>query len=158
MSNFFNQEQLNSITLNDINTESVKDFSSADLNTPLGDLPRYEDLYKKEIPSINIEDLAKYNQSTVNSVQEREFKKKVDKEKMLLRARVKLFLTMFTLITLIITGFVIYNLVAISRLNNEIDNNSVKIKSKQEQIVREMPMNLDKELDISKGVEIVVKI
>lgn len=160
MSNFFNQEQLNNITLKDINTESVKDFSTPDLNTPLGDLPKYEDLYKKEIVPINIEELTRANQNTVHPVVEREFKKQEDKEKAIIRARVKIFLTVFSLITLLITGFAIYNLVAMISLNNKVENNDIKIKAKKEQIEREQeqPVNAFKELEIPTNVEIIVNI
>lgn len=137
MSNFFNEDQLNNITLKENNIQNVTDFSAANLNTPLGDLPKYEDLYKKEIvPTQNIE-FSKIEQTTTSSIADREFKKQVDKEKAVIRARVKIFLTVFSLITLLITGFVIYNLIAMINLNNKVENNDVKIKVKREQIERE---------------------
>jgi len=158
MSNFFNQDQLNNITLQDVNTESVKDFSSPNLNTPLGDLPKYEDLYKKEITPQKIIEFSKTEE--INPVKDREFKKQVDKEKAVLRARVKIFLTMFTLITLVITGFVIYNLIAMISLNNKIENNDIKIKAKQDQIEREeeQPINTFKEIEITPNLEININI
>lgn len=158
MSDFFNQEQLNNITLKDVNTESVKDFSRANLNTPLGSLPQYEDLYKKEIVPQQTIEFSKLQE--ISPIKDREFKKQEDKEKAIIRARVKIFLTMFVLITLVVTGFVIYNLIAMVSLNNKIENNDIKIKSKREQIEREeeQPVNVVKELENLSQVEIIVNI
>lgn len=136
MSNFFNDEQINNITLTK-DIENVKDFSS----TKLGDLPRYEDLYKKEIVPIKTEELSEFNKEDISPVLDRTFKKQEDKEKALVRARVKIYLTMFALITILITGFVIYNLVAMMILKNKIENNDIKIKAKQQQIEKEEEQN-----------------
>lgn len=152
MSNFFNDEQLNNITLTK-DIENVKDFSSA----KLGDLPRYEDLYKKEIVPIKTEDLSEFNKEDISPVLDRTFKKQEDKEKALVRARVKIYLTVFALVTLLITGFVIYNLVAMMILNNKIENNDVKIKVKQQQLEREeeqSPINKNLNIELPKDLNL----
>lgn len=152
MSNFFNDEQLNNITLTK-DIDNVKDFSSV----KLGDLPRYEDLYKKEIVPIKAEDLSEFNKEDISPVLDRTFKKQEDKEKALVRARVKIYLIMFALITLLITGFVIYNLIAMMILNNKIENNDVKINGKQQQIEREQeqsPVNKNLDFELPKDISL----
>ncbi len=64
----------------------------------------------------------------LQQAKDREFKKQGDKDKEVLRTRFKLFACMYVLVTLILTGFVIYNLVATTLLSNESKRNNSKIK------------------------------
>ena len=147
MSNFFSEEQLNNVILTkENNIENVRDFSRLNPNITLGDVMGPEK--QKEPTPISFNQLSDFNKEE-NKVAERAFKKQEDKDKAVIRARVKIFVTSFVLITLLITGFVIYNLIAIATLNNKIENNNIKIKSKQEQIEREeqQPANVQGELD-----------
>ena len=57
-----------------------------------------------------------------------EFKKQVDKTNELFKFRVKLFASIYLIISLILTGFVIYNVVATTLLTNKQKANNVKIK------------------------------
>ena len=157
MSNFFNEEQLSNITLKENNIENVKDFSRANPNTTLGELPKYEDLYKKEIiPTKNI-DVTQFNETVVSPITSREFKKQEDREKAIIRARVKIFLTVFALITLLVTGFLIYNLISMINLNNKVENNNIKIKIKREQLEKEekeQPASISTLVELPKDLNI----
>lgn len=157
MSNFFNEEQLSNITLKENNIENVKDFSRANPNTTLGELPKYEDLYKKEIiPTKNI-DVTQFNETVVSPITSREFKKQEDREKAIIRARVKIFLTVFALITLLVTGFVIYNVISMINLNNKVENNNIKIKIKREQLEKEekeQPASISTLVELPKDLNI----
>ena len=126
MSNFFNQNELNTVT--DIKKETsidVSNFSRIDPNTRLGDLMGYE---KEEIKTqnINFENLKPFNEK--EQLNDIHFKKQEDKSKQLLKFRMKLFASVYLIITLILTGFVIYNLVTTLVLTNKQQSNNAKIK------------------------------
>jgi len=126
MSNFFDQNELNTTT--EIKKETsidVSNFSRVDLNTPIGDLAGFK---KEDIKpqTINLNDLQPFNQK--NEFADRQFKKQEDKSKELFKFRVKLFASVYLIITLVLTGFVIYNLITTTLLTNKQQNNKVKIE------------------------------
>lgn len=131
MSNFFSDEQLNNITLTKDNIENVTSFSSINPNITLADIERLQQQNNTNKVNINVQQISNLN--TTSPIADREFKKQVDKQQALIRARVKIFITTFLLITCIITGFVIYNLISIMLLNNKIENNNIKIKARMQQ-------------------------
>ena len=126
MSNFFEQNELNTAT--EIKKETsidVSGFSRIDLNTPIGELSGFK---KEDIQpqNINIADLQPFTQK--DDFKNFEFKKQVDKTNELFKFRVKLFASIYLIISLILTGFVIYNVVATTLLTNKQKANNVKIK------------------------------
>ena len=130
----FNQDELKNITLtkeNDI--PNVAEFSRKNPNVTLGSFPEYDELYKKEMPKIDITQLSNYENNLMreNKSDEPEtlFKTQKDKSIELKRTRAKIYITMFLSVTFILTAFVIYNLIATIMLNNKISNNSSKIKN-----------------------------
>ena len=126
MSNFFDQNELNTTT--EIKKETpidVSGFSRIDLNTPIGDLAG---LKKQDIQPQNINLSQLQNFSQVDTLADKQYKKREDKSKELFKFRVKLFASIYLIITLVLTGFVIYNLVATVLLTNKQNTNNVKIK------------------------------
>ena len=128
MEDFFKeQDKFNNITVQEKDILNVHDFSRDNPNITLGNLPQYEDLQKKQV-FVNIDNAKEFEE--VKDGQEfadREFKKYEDKSLSLIRFRVKLFMAVYAIVTLLIGGFVIYNLVNTSLLGNEVKQKDIKI-------------------------------
>lgn len=82
-----------------------------------------------------------------------QFKKKEDKSQAVAMARFKLFASMYLIVTLILTGFVIYNLVESALLSREIKQNNSKIKDLNKMIDRLKNNEADNDVQ---GVSIVL--
>lgn len=67
------------------------------------------------------------NLHPANDFENRQFKKQADKAVEIAQIRFKLFAITYLLVTIILTGFVIYNLVATAILSNEAKRNNTKI-------------------------------
>lgn len=136
MENFFNEnEKLNNIEIKEKDFLNVNDFSR-DSNITLGSLPQYEDLQKKQV-HINLNETKEFAEvKDFKSFEDREFKKQEDKSLSLIKFRVKLFVTVYLLVTLLIGGFVIYNLVNTILLSNQISQNETKINDMTQTISR----------------------
>ena len=138
MADFFNQSELNSTTITKENEiKDVSSFSRATQNIDISNLPRYDDFYNKDIKPNNSQQVFAQQQD-FSSFNDREFKKQTDKSNEVLKLRVKLFVCIYAIVTLILTGFVIYNLVATALLNNKISSNEEKIKDKIKEVNRVM--------------------
>ena len=138
MADFFNQSELNSTTITKENEiKDVSSFSRATQNIDISNLPRYDDFYNKEIKPNNSQQVFAQQQD-FSSFNDREFKKQTDKSNEVLKLRVKLFVCIYVIVTLILTGFVIYNLVATALLKNKISSNEEKIKDKIKEVNRVM--------------------
>lgn len=109
------------------------DLSRLDPNLTLG---HFEEQQEKERVSLkqNLPEFKPFDD--LQQARDREFKKQGDKDKEVLRTRVKLFACMYLFVTLILTGFVIYNIVATSILSNESKRNTSKIKELNKMIDR----------------------
>ncbi|MBQ8431038.1 MAG: hypothetical protein IJX26_03780, partial [Clostridia bacterium] len=111
--------------------------SRATQNIDISNLPRYDDFYNKDIKPNNSQQVFAQQQD-FSSFNDREFKKQTDKSNEVLKLRVKLFVCIYVIVTLILTGFVIYNLVATALLKNKISSNEEKIKDKIKEVNRVM--------------------
>lgn len=125
MAEFFNQDD-NRTMIKDIEVEN--DFARFNPNITLGNIMHHQEQERKILVN-NLPEFKPFDNAlnSAESFNDKQFKKQVDKTKELTKERVKLFMATFLLITLIITGFVIYNLVAMTILNSKIEQNKVKI-------------------------------
>lgn len=138
MADFFNQEELKNITLTkEHDIPNVVEFSRQNPNITLGSFKEHHELYETEVPKIDVSKLQRFENNVMPSVEESKqesihdklFKTQKDRAMELKRARAKLYVSMFFIVTFILTGFVIYNLVSTLILNNKISNNASKIKN-----------------------------
>lgn len=134
MSDFFEQPNINNVVTKD--KEVVTDFSRLDPNITLGDFSRDRENRNYENPSFskpinfdaNLNSAQEYNSARdYSGFSERQFKKRQDKENIIQNARVKIFVTVFLMVTLILTGFVIFNAVQIVLLNKDVSSNQETI-------------------------------
>lgn len=129
MSDFFEQPNFNNVVTKD--KEVVQDFSRIDPRITLGDFSRQSEAYSQKSnfldnarldASQNVEQFKEYS-----AFSERQFKKKEDKKALIENARIKIFVSVFLIVTLILTGFVIYNAVALALLNKDVSTNQQTI-------------------------------
>lgn len=101
------------------------DLSRINPNLTLG---HFQEQQEKERASLR-QNLPEYKPfDNLQPAKDKEFKKQGDKTNEIVRLRFKMFAIMYCLVTLILTGFVVYNLVASVLLSNEASRNSSKIK------------------------------
>lgn len=137
MSDFFEQQNFNSNVVTK-DKEIVTDFSRIDPNITLGEFAKnkeaenrqyYDNGFNKDnrenhFASINLQDVREFdNNRQAESFVDRQFKKQEDKKALIQSMRVKIFVTVFCLVSLILAGFVIYNTVAIALLNKDVEAN-----------------------------------
>lgn len=129
MSDFFEQPNLNNVVTKD--KEVVQDFSRIDPRVTLGDFSRQNEGYSQKTNFLNNTRLDASQNSEqfkeYSAFSERQFKKREDKKALIQNARIKIFVSVFMIVTLILTGFVIYNAVALALLNKDVSTNKQTI-------------------------------
>jgi len=142
MADFFSQDELKNITLTqEHDIPNVAEFSRQNPNVTLGNFKSEEELYEKEETKIDISKLPTFENQVIKEKQEddnglhsQKFRTQKDREMEVKKMRGKLYISMFFAITLILTAFVVYNLVSTLLLTNKATNNSSKIKDLNELI------------------------
>ena len=123
MAEFFENDNRISVD-EEIDTSSI---SRLNPNLTLGHIQEQQEKERATIKQ-NLPEFRPFdNLQNASDNQFQQFKKQGDRQLEVTRLRFKLFAVIYILITLILTGFVIYNLVATSLLSNESKRNVNKI-------------------------------